>query len=622
MSRNSGLFEKPPENRGKEDTKDSKESAGGSRLMQAFGGKVHRVNSASSTRDLTRCKESPNQRFKRSNVFIGAGSFKSVWRGYDTVNGFHVAWNSVDLTSLDPIQVKQIEEEIRLLQNMDHTNILKIIAVFKASDELIFITPLCAGNLKERIAELHPVRLSAIKRWCLQILKGLVYLHGLNVVHRDLKCENILLTTRGRIRIADFGISGKGQQLQTIVGTPCFMAPEVFEMQYSNKVDVYAFGMCILEMFTNKYPYEECKSMMDVISTIRDGILPLSINELENIEFRNLVETCLSPESERPASKALLEHPAITGQYSHSPVSITILDELDAEQKKSLEKYTDGKAKKGNFRVLVEPLETSKDIAGSQEYRVECRIPIRTGLTMQVPALKVISFEIDRSKDDLEVLGKEIVDLLNGQCLLSPEIITRHLRRSLNRYEFELLFCSLQISREYAKNFIDEDLTVDDLTLLSKDDLSKLLPHLGPRRRLENHLASRNVEGINKSSDVTQVRMSYQKASEIIKTLRKQNDELKARNARAEEAVNDLKPDRIPGEFICPITLSYMKHPVRAQDNQVYERDAIANWLESHRESPLTGINFEEPFDLLRPEIKLKERIEAFRLKFPQLFEA
>ena len=107
------------------------------------------------------------------------------------------------------------------------------------------------------------VKRKVVKKWCRQILDGLSFLHAKRIIHRDLKCDNIFINgNNSEIKIGDLGLStlmreGQGQ-VQSVLGTPEFMAPELYDERYDEKVDIYAFGMCVLEMVTSEYPYSEC----------------------------------------------------------------------------------------------------------------------------------------------------------------------------------------------------------------------------------------------------------------------------------------------------------------------------------------------------------------------------
>ena len=102
--------------------------------------------------------------------------------------------------------------------------------------------------IKEYSARTRAMKLKVVKKWTTNI-KCLSYLHGHQppIIHRDLKCDNIFVNNSGEVSIGDFGLSAARHQthVKSVLGTPEFMAPELYEEKYSEKVDIYAFGMCI-----------------------------------------------------------------------------------------------------------------------------------------------------------------------------------------------------------------------------------------------------------------------------------------------------------------------------------------------------------------------------------------
>lgn len=112
-----------------------------------------------------------------------------------------------------------------------------------------------------------------LKSWCRQILKGLYFLHSRSppIIHRDLKCDNIFITgTTGSVKIGDLGLATLKNRsfAKSVIGTPEFMAPEMYEEHYDEAVDVYAFGMCMLEMATSEYPYNECSTPAQIYKKV------------------------------------------------------------------------------------------------------------------------------------------------------------------------------------------------------------------------------------------------------------------------------------------------------------------------------------------------------------------
>ena len=254
---------------------------------------------------------SPMGHFKKFNDIIGIGSTKTVYKGIDDLNNKIIAWSVISCLKLSYKNKAQISKEIQILSTVSHENILKMYTYWynKEKKELIIITQLLSQTLKNFIEEYYQfINLKHIKNWSLQILKGLKYLHSHNIIHRDLKLNNILIhTDTSQICIGDFGCS-TNTNTNSCVGTPEYMAPEIYEEVYDNKVDIYAFGMCILEMLTNEIPYSECNNIMQIYKKVSNKIMPLSLNKVDSSDFKELISILLGPKELRPSVDELLNN--------------------------------------------------------------------------------------------------------------------------------------------------------------------------------------------------------------------------------------------------------------------------------------------------------------------------
>ena len=226
-----------------------------------------------------------------------------MYKAYDTDQGIDVAWNAIDIASLPPGEKSRIIQEVQLLQKLEHKNIINFYGSWflKEKNQVVFITEIMtAGTLTSYIKRVQFVKWKIIKRWCIQILEGLEYLHSQSppIIHRDLKCDNIFINgNTGDIRIGDLGLSTQmcvEQRAQSVLGTPEFMAPELYDENYDEKVDIYAFGMCVLEMVTKEVPYSECTNPAQIYKKVIAGIRPKGLLRVISDSARSFIELCLS----------------------------------------------------------------------------------------------------------------------------------------------------------------------------------------------------------------------------------------------------------------------------------------------------------------------------------------
>lgn len=269
---------------------------------------------------MKQVEKDPSGQYVRFDQLLGRGCFKNVYKAFDTNDAVEVAWNKLQVDRIPESQIKKVEFEVELLSRLNHKNIINLHASWRqktksGKEGLDFITELMSsGTLKEYLERAKSIKLKVIRRWCHNLLEAITYLHSQDppVMHRDLKCENIFINGHvGEVKIGDLGLSGVKQEAvaQSVIGTPEFMAPELYEESYTEKVDIYAFGMCILEMLTMEYPYAECENPAQIFRKVFSGERPLSYQRLPRCEIKHVIGACLEPEKRRPSARQLLEHP-------------------------------------------------------------------------------------------------------------------------------------------------------------------------------------------------------------------------------------------------------------------------------------------------------------------------
>lgn len=265
-------------------------------------------------------------RYRKTKHVLGEGSYKTVTKAIDEEEGKEVAYNEVRIRNyeLETKAESSFSKEISLLRSLDHPNIIKIIDYWFSDDNFIFITEfMTGGSLNDYIEKNGPLSTKLIRKWGKQILEGLAYLHTQDppIIHRDIKNDNIFVNTAvGEVKIGDLGLARERRNKRyTVVGTPYFMAREMFEGEgYTEKVDMYAFGMCLIEMATGKRPYNEFDDTKDIYKSVLQGILPKAFKLVTDPCLKSLIVSCLVPTGFRFTSSQCLDH-----HFFHTDVMCT-----------------------------------------------------------------------------------------------------------------------------------------------------------------------------------------------------------------------------------------------------------------------------------------------------------
>uniref|UniRef100_A0A3Q2WX26 non-specific serine/threonine protein kinase n=1 Tax=Haplochromis burtoni TaxID=8153 RepID=A0A3Q2WX26_HAPBU len=262
---------------------------------------------------------SPGGRFLKFDIELGRGSFKTVYKGLDTDTWVEVAWCELQERKLSKAERQRFKEEAEMLKALQHPNIVRFYDFWespvKGKKCIVLVTELMtSGTLKTYLKRFKVMKPKVLRSWCRQILKGLHFLHTRTppIIHRDLKCDNIFITgPTGSVKIGDLGLATlkRASFAKSVIGTPEFMAPEMYEEHYDEAVDVYAFGMCMLEMATSEYPYSECQNAAQIYRKVTSGVKPASYSKVRDPEIKEIIGECICHRwEERYSIKDLLNH--------------------------------------------------------------------------------------------------------------------------------------------------------------------------------------------------------------------------------------------------------------------------------------------------------------------------
>jgi len=301
---------------------------------------------------------------------IGEGSFGVVWKAVHKDTGFPLAAKIVSLGERDSTQNDQIKKEMEILKRCNNPNIVSYFGCCWNNSDLWILMDYCShSSVRDLMDQLEKTlsekQLSFIVG---STLKGLEYLHGLSIIHRDIKSANILLTEKGEVKLGDFGVS---EYLNSalfsggIVGTPLFMAPEgIKENLYTEKFDIWSLGITTIEMADGQPPYNEMNPIRAMYMIPYREPPTFSEQKSYSNECRQFLKRCLQKDpKQRPTAKDLLSDPFIA--KSKGPEALKdLIAELVKERKKrarSLSKEKTPKKTISKEKPYLSPLALGND---------------------------------------------------------------------------------------------------------------------------------------------------------------------------------------------------------------------------------------------------------------------
>eukprot|EP01125_Pyxidicula_operculata_P013345 TRINITY_DN441_c0_g1_i2.p1 TRINITY_DN441_c0_g1~~TRINITY_DN441_c0_g1_i2.p1 ORF type:complete len:528 (+),score=93.94 TRINITY_DN441_c0_g1_i2:36-1619(+) len=250
---------------------------------------------------------------------------------------------AVKIMQISPENAKPLMTEISIMKNSRHDNIIEYIEHFTTSEGVsgsagsfpslwLIMEFMSGGSLTDILKHHSELQMEEpqIAYVCTKVLKALDYMHQRDHIHRDIKSDNILLTSEGEVKIADFGyaasLSSSDQKRTTIVGTPYWMAPELIHAkQYDVKVDIWSLGILLMEMVEGDPPYMDLPPFRALYMIAAEGIPPIRESEKWSKELIDFRDKCLSTNPDnRPNTKQLMEHPFLKSVCDPHDFSILI----------------------------------------------------------------------------------------------------------------------------------------------------------------------------------------------------------------------------------------------------------------------------------------------------------
>jgi len=250
---------------------------------------------------------------------IGRGSFGTVYSGWQRGTKRAVAMKQQHLNN--KTLKSQLVRELSIMQNLEHCNVIHYIDSYIRKDDLwivmdyvygVNVEDICEYNYQEGYRMTWGIVATIMKG----VVRGVDYIHGLNIIHRDIKGANILLGTNGDIKLADFGLSTQEGRDLSICGTLPYTAPEVLQSHpYTKSVDIWSLGMLVIEMVNCRQPYSDVSSL----DAVREMIINYTIPDVKHslpYEMKHFINSCLNPNPSKRIVASTLKAHAFTIFYN------------------------------------------------------------------------------------------------------------------------------------------------------------------------------------------------------------------------------------------------------------------------------------------------------------------
>ncbi len=245
---------------------------------------------------------------------IGEGSFGKVYKARRKNTGFTVAMKFITKHGKSEKDIKNLRQEIGILRKLNHENIILMFDAFETEREFCVVTEYAQGELFDILQDDQRLPETTVQQIAKQLVKALHYLHSNRIIHRDMKPQNVLIGSNGRIKLCDFGfaraMSSNTIVLTSIKGTPLYMSPElVKEQPYDGSSDLWSLGVILYELYVGQPPFYTNSIYSLINHIVKDPVkYPADISK----EFKSFLQGLLQ---KNPAKRLnwphLLDHPFV-----------------------------------------------------------------------------------------------------------------------------------------------------------------------------------------------------------------------------------------------------------------------------------------------------------------------
>lgn len=254
----------------------------------------------------------PNDLYKKLKR-VGQGASGSVYVAISLATNTKIAIKQMDLGHQPRKDL--IVTEILVMKESQHPNIVNYLDSFLVrNSDLWVIMEYMEGGALTDVIDNNSMTEQQIATVCQETTSGLLHLHSQNILHRDIKSDNILLNTQGQVKISDFGFCAKltdqRNKRATMVGTPYWMAPEVVKQkEYGAKVDIWSLGIMAIEMIENEPPYLDEEPLKALYLIATNGTPTLKNPEKLSRELKGFLAVCLCVDvRSRATADELMNH--------------------------------------------------------------------------------------------------------------------------------------------------------------------------------------------------------------------------------------------------------------------------------------------------------------------------